>query len=1164
MAVVGDYDASTFVEGNYATYPQLPPGVTYYQPSMSWRVIGAGVVQGQPVVVGDMLFATQGTGRPFGAGLYGDQIYGGTSDADWTVSQVFFLAWDSTRPPPDLDPYPNAGCPFTKSTGPNGDWAPGWRIVIDAFYNDVRDSRTYGQLTYGDDVYGDAASSGGASWVDITQPAFSIVCGDGNREGEQRVVVAELVIELVDEEGMWVDFAEPYIWYQPQPGTPLRVGFIDPEFRYHPIIVGQLERVEDVHETPPRLVGLRGFGQLMDLVVDVAGYQRPSEMLSTRYRALADLAGWRWSDDPMVFPGDIQLHADLDTRDIVVRDEIDRTVQSAGWFLDSDRRGRMRVREWPHVPQQPVIDIVDCHPTAGEIVPGEPGYLTPLVGTATSPLGGVVPRHATWIFRVQMATTGPSNQTVAAQWEAGAVYILGRNLAPAGQTVPTWFDQAGGVMVFPAPFPSPVPTGDIDTYAVTLDQDDDATHYRFTSWQYDESAWTQYATSARTPKLPANTLNASVRIGAFWYPGTDTLWHGRIYSAELRTGLDPSPSAARYLNPPVGTVTTPDPGPPPNEAVYVFKIRGPNTTTTNQMVIVGQFPAAPQRSWLIRRHLLTATPGDLMWTPSVDGSSGAPSYIVDASPITGDDETLALAVTINDGTGNTRITAKRQTGAAWADIASATNPTIVPFDSTGVLRVGAHGTSTEPFFGRIYSVELRTGLDPSSSAARYLRGGSGLSVTTSDPGPLPRECVFVMRVRGPNVSGTVTNHTVAAQYEADPQRAWLLRRNETGGYFVHTTATAGIAAGAATRNGPNVPVRPSTGADELLAVAIQHDSATDTSFVTEWYHDGTYWISRGAGPAGPSVVPFDSNTVMRIGAFNSSGGDPFEGRIYSVELRTGLDPTGGDIIWRFDANEAPTDATTTTWTDPRGRVWTVSTPQAISGRTLWRFDANEAPTDATTTTWTDPRGRAWTVTNPQAISGRTLWRFDANDYPGTGTSYIDPRGRTWTLTAAGAITPKAPDTVAPFERVSHAITYVNDEAQLLNRVLTTNADDPALAVRGEDTLSVDRFGGRGRALGYPLQGLAFANADDATVWVTRVVNRFAYITRRVERLDVDTALDDGWLQVLVDLDTGRAISATRRSFHPFTLDAVIVGWRYDITPGRWLAELYTTTVTSTR
>ncbi len=361
MALVGTYDASTWIDGNYATYPQRPAGVPYYQPTMHWEVVGAGTIQGQAVVVGDLLFATQGSGRLWGDNLYGDQIFGGLSHGDWTVEQVFFVKWDSTLPGPIRPPYPNAGCPFTRDDMADGNWAPGWRIVVDAFYNDLVGSRTYGADTYGSEVYGDADNDGLPKWVDITRPSFQINCGDGTTDGNQSVVVSEIVVQVLDDTGVWFDMAEPAIWYQPGPGTSIRCGFIDPQFRYHPVMTGQIERIEDVHdEDHPRVVAVRAFGQIMDLTVDVLGVQRPAELAVTRFRALVDLAGWRWGEGDVVFPGDAPLIADAQPHDIVVRDELDRTVQSVGWFFDADRYGQMRVRTWPHEPAGPALIVVDC------------------------------------------------------------------------------------------------------------------------------------------------------------------------------------------------------------------------------------------------------------------------------------------------------------------------------------------------------------------------------------------------------------------------------------------------------------------------------------------------------------------------------------------------------------------------------------------------------------------------------------------------------------------------------------------------------------------------------------------------------------------------------------------------------------------------------------
>lgn len=367
---VGDYDASTFVDGSYGTYPPLPAGVETYQPTMVWRVSVAGTVQGQAVAVDDLLFATQGAGRLYGDGTYGSQIFGGLSDGYWTVEQVFFRRWDASLPPSLQPPYPNAGCAFTRDDTPGGNWAPGWRIVVDAYFDDRVDTRRYGDDTYGDGTFGSEVEPlGGIRWVDLTQPSFRVETGDGMVDGTPRVTVGEIVVTVLDEAGVWFDVSEPATWTQPQPGTALRVGLIDPDYAYHPVITAEIERIEDVHDDQhPRTVMVRGFGRITDLVVDEVGWQRPAELASARFNALVLAAGWRWDPGSVVFPSDdAALIGDTSPRDINVRDELDRTCMSVGWFLDSDRYGRMRLRRWPHEATGTPIDIVDCAVVAGSI-----------------------------------------------------------------------------------------------------------------------------------------------------------------------------------------------------------------------------------------------------------------------------------------------------------------------------------------------------------------------------------------------------------------------------------------------------------------------------------------------------------------------------------------------------------------------------------------------------------------------------------------------------------------------------------------------------------------------------------------------------------------------------------------------------------------------------
>lgn len=365
--VVGAWNPAAWVEGNYATYPQLPVGVAHYAAGMAWTISAPGHAFDTDFEVGDLAFVTQGPGRLYGDGLYGDMVYGGFVDDVWTVEVVTFVRWDSTPTPPNLWPQPYAGCPFTRDDLPGGDWAHGWRIVVDCYGPPPAGSRTYGQGNYGDGVYGDDLGIGVTAWQDITRPHFRITTGDGNADGAPTVVVSEMVVELVDEDGTYYDLAEPETWYQPQAGQALRVGFLDPSFGYWPVFSGQIERIDDLHDGDhPRTVSVRAFGRVIDLAVDVAQVQLPVQLASARLTQLATLAGWYWDAAAVTIPsGDTYLLGDSAPRDIVVRDEIDRTVQSCGWFFDTDRSGRMRVRTWPHEPTGTPLVITDCDPAVG-------------------------------------------------------------------------------------------------------------------------------------------------------------------------------------------------------------------------------------------------------------------------------------------------------------------------------------------------------------------------------------------------------------------------------------------------------------------------------------------------------------------------------------------------------------------------------------------------------------------------------------------------------------------------------------------------------------------------------------------------------------------------------------------------------------------------------
>ena len=262
-----------------------------------------------------------------------------------------FVVWDASLPPWQQPPFPNAGCPF-------GDDFPGWRIVIDALYQDLP-TRTYGMFDYGDDTYGDTVPAV-LRWADITRPSYQVNIVAGTLDGAQTVGVTEIAIELLDDEGVWVDFATPARYFQPFVGNPIRVGFLDPGLKYHPLAVGSIETIHDDHDTLPRYVTIQAFGHMSHLVNTVPFWQRPQELTSQRIPALVAAGAWRFNELDLSYPGDVMLKADEQPADRLVRNELDRTAASAGWSFDTDPWGSLRLRTWPLEPTGDPIVATDC------------------------------------------------------------------------------------------------------------------------------------------------------------------------------------------------------------------------------------------------------------------------------------------------------------------------------------------------------------------------------------------------------------------------------------------------------------------------------------------------------------------------------------------------------------------------------------------------------------------------------------------------------------------------------------------------------------------------------------------------------------------------------------------------------------------------------------
>jgi hypothetical protein len=79
---------------------------------------------------------------------------------------------------------------------------------------------------------------------------------------------------------------------------------------------------------------------------------------------------------------------------------------------------------------------------------------------------------------------------------------------------------------------------------------------------------------------------------------------------------------------------------------------------------------------------------------------------------------------------------------------------------------------------------------------------------------------------------------------------------------------------------------------------------------------------RTSGVATATVTATLTGSVLRLGDPNYSGG-PAVGWLYWAQL----EHIGGSVVWRFDGTEYPGSGSS--YTDPRGRTWTISAPNAI-------------------------------------------------------------------------------------------------------------------------------------------------------------------------------------------------------------------------------------------
>lgn len=251
---------------------------------------------------------------------------------------------------------------------------------------------------------------------------------------------------------------------------------------------------------------------------------------------------------------------------------------------------------------------------------------------------------------------------------------------------------------------------------------------------------------------------------------------------------------------------------------------------------------------------------------------------------------------------------------------------------------------------------------PGGANGNYLALNTYGVASTADPGPLPNEFVLVAEAALATAPPLPTYPaSFASQYHADPQRSWAWKRNSLNSGSFWTAAPTGTSAGATTRT-INYFTTGTQGTTELCAMSVILNNGSGNSVFQNWKStdNGVTWVSASNPTTFPTIVPFDSNELLRIGGWVSY--EINQGPIYNVEAHSGLDPKGGGT-----SQSVPGYITLPTVT---GNY--VSTPHYAG---LNVTDMTVIVRLRPTTDWTTSQTGRTIISKTVAGSGSWLWRF---------------------------------------------------------------------------------------------------------------------------------------------------------------------------------------------
>lgn len=578
---------------------------------------------------------------------------------------------------------------------------------------------------------------------------------------------------------------------------------------------------------------------------------------------------------------------------------------------------------------------------------------------------------------------------------------------------------------------------------------------------------------------------------------------------------DRTPAVTAYLTPTVGTAWTANPGVPPNQCTFVFKTTGPSTTN---VTLAAQWFA--QHSWQIFRSL-----PDTVLAVFEDSSSVDTVRTPAGVPVANDD-TFALIVDMTAGT----VSTAHLFGGAWRTVATTTGPAFsAPRTSTDWVQIGSYNQSlmTQPFDGRIYSVELRTGLNPAAgTGVTALPGAIKFVATNGNHASIPDaanldivgDITIVARVASDDWFSAQNSMIVSKWGPSTSQLSY--RFYLVAGTLIwewSASGTSGTFVGSAAHGIPN-------GQPKWMAVTFDVDNTAGGRSTRFWLSDdGLTWTQLGSTSVAAGVTSiFASTSDVNFGA-NNTGGNFLAGSISHLSIRNGIGASGaigGTEVFRLDGfNDMPPSISPT-----------ATTIVATTGQTV-TINRSGSPSTSITP------GTAGTV-----------WKFDAGDYPGTGTSYTDPRGRVWTLTSAAAITPTTAG--IPYRNLTQ-----RSAADLLYTRVTGESETTTVKVTATDTAATDQYFIRT----LPLGSLLLLDDTQTQNLVNYYLERFSTPEQRFQAATLNVAaLTAAQVTTLIGLDLTDVVTVERS---PLNVGAtinrlsLIDGIHHRIGHGSWTMDV---------